>query len=126
MKKIYLLLFVCIALGTTSRAQVTTFSENFASLPAMYATGGWTQVNNSVPLGPGTWADGMYLDFATGRGVTSDSNYAEVAYFSTDSIGTGNISNWLISPTVMLNNGDVISFFTTAYNNAFFPDRLEL
>src|SRR5262245_55285495 len=126
MKKLYLILLSFCAMSFAAQAQTSIFSENFASVPTMLATGGWTEVNNSNPLGLEIWHDGLGLAFATGLGVTSDSNYAEASFQSTDAAGTGDISNWLISPQVTLNNGDVISFFTTAYNNVTYPDRLEL
>src|SRR5688572_30599049 len=124
MKKIYLSLILFVALGLTARSQVSIFSENFASVPTMLATGGWTEVNNSSPLGLEIWHDGFNLGIALG--VTSDSNFAEVTFQSTDAAGTGDISNWLISPPMTLNNGNLITFFTTSFNNVTYPDRLEL
>ena len=115
MKKIYLIFVLVSALSVAAQAQTSILSENFASVPTMLSSGGWTETNNSNPLGTEIWHDGLGLAFATGLGVTSDSNFAEVSFQSTDAAGSGDISNWLISPPVTLNNGDVISFFTTSY-----------
>ena len=126
MKKLYSSLLVFSVLSLAATAQTTTFSENFASVPTMLATGGWTEINHSDPVGPEIWHDGFNLAASTGAGVTSDSNFAEVSFQSTSTTANGDISNWLISPAITINNGDVVSFFTTSFNNLAFPDRLEL
>lgn len=124
MKKIYLSVFVAGLLFSNNVKSQNIYSENFDVLSDMFATGGWMQVNNSIPLGPEIWHNGINLAIPAYNGAAD--SYAEASFSSTDSVGTGNISNWLISPTINLNNGDLISFFTTSFNNSIYPDRLEL
>lgn len=53
-------------------------------------------------------------------------SFALVNYTSTT--GTGTISNWLITPTVSVKDGDVISFYSRKGTDGTtdYPDRLEL
>lgn len=121
MKKIYLSL-ITIALFASNVQSQNILTENFDDVNAMLTTGGWSERNNSVPIGAEIWHNGIGLSIPAYNG--DDTSYAEVSFQSTDP--QGNISNWLISPTVTLNNGDVVSFYTSSYNNLNFPDRLEL
>lgn len=121
MKKIYLSL-ITIALFASNVQSQNILTENFDDVNAMLTTGGWMERNNSSPIGAEIWHNGVGLAIPAYNG--DDSSYAEVSFQSTDP--QGNISNWLISPTVSLNNGDIVTFFTTSYANVDFPDRLEL
>lgn len=124
MKKIYVLIFITALLSANTVRSQNIYTENFDDVPGMIATGGWVQQNNSVPLGTEIWHNGVGLAIDAFNGAPD--SYAEVSFQSTDENGSGTISNWLISPTVTLNNGDVVSFYTTSYNNDTFPDRLQL
>src|SRR5688572_6043775 len=121
MKKIYLSLMVLASVAMNASSQTSLLTENFDDVSLMLSSG-WTAINNSNPLGTEAWHNGTTVGIPAFNGAAN--SYASVSYLSTS--GTGDISNWLISPTVMLNNGDVISFYATCYNNLSFPDRLEL
>ncbi len=122
MKKILLSVFAIAAIS--SSAQTSVFSENF-DVFATLATNGWTQTNQSSPVGPSTWAQGGGTAFATGGFNGGPTSFSLVNFNSTT--GAGTISNWLITPVITIENGDVISFYTRQGGLApSFPDRLQV
>lgn len=99
----------------------TLFTENFDIFPTT-----WTKTNQSQPVGTSNWQQGNVSGFGTGfnGGATS---YASVNYNSVAAGMAGTISNWLISPSISLKDGDVVKFYTRAGSNfSSIPDRLEL
>lgn len=82
---------------------------------------GWTAQNNSTTVGTSGWFQGNTAVFAAQAG--SAASYAGANF---NNVNSGTISNWLISPTLSFNNGDVISFWTRTVDSPTFPDRLEL
>ncbi|NHM07586.1 T9SS type A sorting domain-containing protein [Flavobacterium sp. CYK-4] len=95
-------------------------SENFDNINLLQSQG-WTTVNASEPIGTGSWFAGQTPYFVAYNGANT--SYIAVDFRSTGSIGT--ISNWLITPTVTLKNGDIISFYSRDHHDDF-ADRLEL
>jgi len=121
MKKTLLLLSAFLAIGTT-QAQ-TLFSENFDTFTDL-ETNGWQQTNQSSPVGLSTWAQGGGTAFATSFNGAATS-FALCNYNSTT--GAGTISNWLITPSITLQNGDVVSFYSRQGGTVpSFADRLQL
>ena len=95
--------------------------DTYANLAGL----GWTATNQSTPLGASVWAQGGGTAF-TGGGQSGGATSFTLCNFNSTT-GTGTISNWLISPVVSLQNGDVISFYTrTGGTVVQYPDRLEL
>ncbi|WP_298222570.1 choice-of-anchor J domain-containing protein [Flavobacterium sp.] len=115
MKKAILILGVLWSVSLKSQVLLT---ENFDNIPLL-ASQGWTNVNASEPVGISTWGGGVPFPAYNG----ASNSYAAVNHQSTGDIGT--ISNWLITPTVNLNNGDIISFFSRTHHGTW-ADRLEL
>ena len=106
-----------LALAFAGSAQAD-YSQSFdAGIPAS-----WTVTNLSEPIGLTTWFQGNPIVFDAHEGEPEA--YAGVNYNST--AGAGNISNWLILPTMSFNNGDTINFFTRTADDSNWPDRLEL
>jgi hypothetical protein len=98
----------------------TILNENFDGV-FNPSTNGWVEVNNSA--GPGTtgWFQGNPGVFAAQSGQPSSyiaANYQNAAF-------GGDISNWLITPVVGIENGDRLSFFTRTEPGGP-PDRLEV
>jgi hypothetical protein len=119
MKHYLLNLFLLLSFGVP-QAQ-TLFTENFDVFPAT-----WIKTNQSQPVGTSNWQQGNVSAFGTGfnGGATS---YASVNYNSVAANSAGTISNWLITPSISLKDGDVIKFYTRAGSNfSTIPDRLEL
>ncbi|MEC4004675.1 choice-of-anchor J domain-containing protein [Flavobacterium sp. SUN052] len=120
MKKL-LLSFALILVSITSNAQVIA-SQGFDDITTLSGAG-WTILNLSSPTGSTSWFQGS-TPFAAYSGAAT--SYIGVNYNST--AGTGVISNWLITPSLSLQNGDVISFYTRTTNVGanLYPDSLEL
>ena len=122
MKQKFTLLLAMLGLGLAVNAQVT-LSEDFNTPFNLNAATGWTVQNNSAPTGTLNWFQGNSNVFTAFNGGATD--YFAANYNSTS--GTGDISNWLISPTVTLINGATIQFATrTVSATTVYPDRMEL
>lgn len=115
-------LFVCLLFVAHGIALADVMlAENFDNIATLPGAG-WAQVNNSLPLGTTAWFQGTSGIFPSQSGA-ADSYIA--ANFNNAAFG-GNISNWLLTPEVSINNGDSISFYTRTESPALFADRLEL
>lgn len=135
-KTLLLLLLPLFSVGQTQ------FSFGFDGTTAAMVTAGWTLTNQSSPVyvGAPNWSIASYVPPTTSSlfGSTSPqgqagglNSLALVNYTSTgtsSTAGTGTISNWLISPAMMVQNGDVVSFWTRKGTDGTtdYPDRLEL
>ena len=95
--------------------------EHFASVAALTGLG-WNMQNLSSPLGTTSWFIGNATVFPAYEGV--DTSYIGANFNNT--AGTGTISNWLITPAVMIENGDVLSFWTRTGTGSTWADRLEV
>jgi hypothetical protein len=118
MKKLLLLLFF----ATHFLFAQTLLQENFDALgsPITLPTG-WTMTNQSNPIGTATWFRGNTDSFSAFNGPAN--GYIGVNFQS--GTGTSYLSNWLMTPAVTVQNGDVVSFYTRIPAPQF-PDRLEL
>ena len=106
------------ALALVGSASAASLSEGFDSVVPT----GWTAKNNSQPLGTIGWFQGNTLVFDAHAGAAN--SYAGANFNSTGAVG--DISNWLITPTLSFNNGDVVSFFTRTTEASTWADSLEL
>lgn len=106
------------SLAIAAGAQAASLTENFdVVLPA-----GWTAINNSTSIGSSpSFFQGNTGVFTAQSGAAN--SYAGANY---NAVGSGDISLWLISPTLSFNNGDVISFYSRTVDVPAYPDRLEL
>jgi len=118
MKTLVACILVVFCLSVPMWADLTEGFNNITT----WAGSGWVQTNNSSPLGLTNWFQGNTGIFTSHSG-TADSYIA--ANFDNAAFG-GDISNWLLTPTLSLNNGDSISFWTRTETGAPFPDSLEL
>jgi hypothetical protein len=127
-----------------------SFVEEFDTLLSAYARG-WRLVNRSEPIGPGDWVQAysnIYKPYtlinAVDPGSLSGNNYAgnllpaysslssNTGYISTSCyasagttpVGRGTISNWVVSPPLVLQNGDKIIFYTTSMDSVYTYDDL--
>jgi PEP-CTERM motif len=102
-----------------AHARAAPILLNSFSDVANLAASGWTTVNNSTPGGTTGWFQGNAGVFPAEDGT--DGYIA--ANFLNAALG-GDISNWLLTPMLTVNDGDTLSFLTRA--NGEFADRLEL
>ena len=122
MKKIILFLIFT----SNSFAQII-LSQSFDTVSSV-GMPGWTFINSSSPVGTTTWSQGDDATFLSAHQGNANS-YAGSDFYATGL--TGYISNWLITPTVQLDNGNVIKFYTFKGNSItdpdfIFPDRLQV
>ena len=114
--------WVAVALltaGSTAQAGVV-LTEGFDDITTL-AAAGWSFVNNSSPPGTTGYFQGNSGVFSAQSGA--DNSYI-AANFNNAEFG-GNISNWLISPTMNLFDGSTLSFFSRTDLGAI-ADRLEI
>lgn len=104
-----------LAAGNAAAAELT---EGFDTvLPA-----GWAQKNNSAPIGTTNWFQGNATVFTSYSGAAN--SYIGANFNNT--AGAGEISNWLITPTLSFNNGDTLTFWSRSVTDSLYPDRLEV
>lgn len=91
-----------------------SFNEEFDTASAALSRG-WEFINVSDPLGSGIWQNGGSVPpfFNAFSNNGSNAGFIGVDYLST-SADQGIISNWLVSPPVVMQNGDKIIFYTRA------------
>lgn len=92
-----------------------SFTEEFDTFQNAYNRG-WRFVNHSEPIGTQDWVNG-------GVGPYSGVGNLFTSYLAGSGLAT--ISTWAISPSVILQNGDKIIFYTLTVGAAF-PDRLQV
>jgi hypothetical protein len=90
----------------------TGFVEEFDQASAA-ATKGWVFINKSVNPGSTNWGNPSDPPFTAFSPAGSPNAYLWADFNSTSS-AAGTISNWAVSPTVTLRNGDRITFYTRA------------
>jgi hypothetical protein len=89
-----------------------SFVEQFDTMQNAFNRG-WRWINRSEPIGPSTWAQAPgtpTMSAYSSRGTNQGAAYAD--YLSTSGTNNGIISNWLISPSLTMQNGDRIIFYT--------------
>jgi hypothetical protein len=115
-----LLAFVfALSLASTGQAS-TILIENFDNIGTLPGSG-WVQTNNSAPLGSTGWFQGNPVVFPSQAGAPD--SYIAANFLNAAPTG-GDISNWLITPTLSLSDLDMLSFYTRSAGA--FPDRLEV
>jgi hypothetical protein len=102
----------------TPACALTEGFDNVTTLPGA----GWAQINKSSPLGTTGWFQG---DSATFTSQSGASNSYIAANFASGS-GTATISNWLLTPPLILQNGAQLTFWTRTVSPPQFPDRLQV
>jgi hypothetical protein len=95
--------------------------ENFDDITTL-AGAGWAMVNNSAPVGSIGWFQGNPSVFSSQTG-NPDSYIG--ANFNAAAFG-GNISLWLLTPVITLDNGVVLDFWTRTESPQIAPDSLEV
>ncbi len=98
-----------------------SFSEGFDDITTL-SPAGWFLQNNSNPLGTTNWFQGNPAVFPSQGGATN--SYIGANFNNTS--GAGNISNWLLTPQINFQNGDVIKFWTRKVSPDSFADRLQV
>src|SRR5262245_54044321 len=120
MKRECLVLTAATLWGSAGLARAQSFNEHFDAVVSGtgVAAPGWLVQNNSQPVGQATYFPGNSAVFPS----QSTSGYLGVNYESVASAGT--ISNWQLTPPVLLQNSQSLVFFTRTVDQPTWPDRL--
>jgi hypothetical protein len=113
---------VFLALASSTQASVI-LSEGFDNI-ATLAGGGWAMVNNSNPVGLTGWFQGNAGVFTSQAGAGD--SYIGANYNNAAFPAGGNISNWLLTPTLTLGYDTILRFYTRTESGSQYPDRLEV
>ena len=109
---VFVCLFSFVGIGQT-------FFEDFEDLNSL---SDWQFINNSDSPDE-NWGNGNTDNFNAYDGAA----FLGVGYESSNSLDPVTLSNWAVSPSRTLNNGDVITFYSRRINfTPVFPDRLEV
>jgi PEP-CTERM motif len=108
-------------------AHAIPFSEGFDDISTLPGAG-WVLINNSSPIGTTGWFQGNTGVFGSQAGA-ADAYIA--ANFENAVVGVNsNISNWLMTPELSIQNGDTLTFWTRTVPQddlaGDFPDRLNV
>lgn len=122
------LLYLFVLTPFLGISQTNVYNYGFSGTTADMTTAGWTQVNRSSPTGASTFLVPTAANTAfVGGGYTGGStSFVLVNYNSTT--GAGTISNWLFTPVITVQNGDVVSFYTRKGGDGtttIYPDNLQ-
>lgn len=82
----------------------------------------WTTTNQSSPLGTINWFQGNDAVFPSQSGPAP----SYIAANFNNTAGSGTISNWLITPQLLLQDGDVVKFWTRTTTASIYADRLQV
>ncbi len=118
MKKplLYTLMSALPLLGAAQALQ-----EGFDDITTLDADG-WIMSNQSDPVGTTNWFQGSTTVFPSHAGPANayiGANYNNVA-------DAGDISNWLITPEVNVQDGHILSFWTRTGTGSIWNDHLEV
>ena len=105
---------------STPPPPVCTVNETFNDVTTL-GSNGWIKKNNSAPLGVTDWFQGFSGVFPAQSGSAG----AYVAANFNAGAGNGTISNWLLTPPVLLQDGAMFTFWTRTVNSPVYPDRLQ-
>ncbi len=118
-----IIFFFALAIATMGFGQTVVLNEGFDDITTLTGSG-WQMTNQSSPVGGTGWFQG-------GSGTTfpgqagGQTSYVGANYNNTTG-GTGTISNWLITPTQNLKDGDQLKFWTRTATGSTWADRLEV
>jgi hypothetical protein len=111
-----------VAAGASRAHAAPLLVENFDNIGTL-AGSGWVQTNNSTAGGPSAWFQGNTAVFNSQAGAAD----AYIAANFNNAPPGGDISNWLLTPALLLANGETLSFWSRTFDvGSPFPDRLEV
>jgi len=117
MKRLVILACGAALLAAAPALSFPVLAQSFSDISAMP---GWVMNNNSTyPITD--WSQGIPDVFPAQSGAPD--SYISANYNNTL---FGTISNWLITPELTLENGQIASFFTRTVAESEYPDRLQV
>jgi len=118
-----LLCVACLCLLSFGSTFSQAINEGFSNVAGLTAAG-WNQQNLSTPIGSNpNWVQGDPVNMPFSANSLPANSFISVNYNSV--VGAATISNWLITPMLNLNNGDVITFYTRG-TGSIYADNLQV
>ncbi len=118
-----LLCVACLCLLTFGSTFSQAINEGFSNVAGLTAAG-WNQQNLSTPIGSNpNWVQGDPVNMPFSANSLPANSFISANFNSV--AGTNTISNWLITPMLNLNNGDVITFYTRG-TGSIYADNLQV
>ena len=118
-----LLCVACVCLLSFGSTFSQAINEGFSNVAGLTAAG-WNQQNLSTPIGSNpNWVQGDPVNMPFSANSLPADSYIAANYNSV--AGAATISNWLITPMLNLNNGDVITFYTRGTGSVY-ADNLQV
>jgi len=99
-----------------AQAQLAQSFDDISVLPAS----GWYTRNNSAPVGSNGYFQGNLAIF----GPQASAGYLGANY--TCGGGLATISDWMVTPQLVLDNGKQFTFWARTVDAPFYPDRLQV
>lgn len=109
------------ALAATAPAGAQVLVEGFDDITTLPGAD-WFLVNHSEPVGISGWFQGNDTVFPSQTGAPT----AYIGANFNNTAGTGTISNWLLTPELLMIDGDVLTFWTRTATGSTWPDRVEV
>jgi hypothetical protein len=118
-----LLCVACLCLLSFGSTFSQAINEGFSNVAGLTAAG-WNQQNLSTPIGSNpNWVQGDPVNMPFSANSLPANSFISANYNSV--AGAATISNWLITPMLNLNNGDVITFYTRGTGSVY-ADNLQV
>jgi len=115
-------------------AITTTYTEEFEDFYAMQ-TKGWylSEYSQIDTMGTTDWTPGIYggtktdTNFYGFFAYSYQSNFLEYAYSYVPAANSGtSVSSWMLSPVLLVKNGDSISFYTRGDTTGKYTNRMQV
>jgi hypothetical protein len=118
-----LLCVACVCLLSFGSTFSQAINEGFSNVAGLTAAG-WNQQNLSTPIGSNpNWVQGDPVNMPFSANSLPANSFISANFNSV--VGAATISNWLITPMLNLNNGDVITFYTRG-TGSIYADNLQV
>jgi hypothetical protein len=118
-----LLCVACLCLLSFGSTFSQAINEGFSNVAGLTAAG-WNQQNLSTPIGSNpNWVQGDPVNMPFSANSLPANSFISANFNSV--VGAATISNWLITPMLNLNNGDVITFYTRG-TGSIYADNLQV
>jgi subtilisin-like proprotein convertase family protein len=125
-RNIYKKILASLLVAGSINAFSQSFTEDFDNVAGLTGSG-WAQDNNSGTIGTNpNWFQGTPVASFGPFDAFNGAANAYVACNFNSTTGINTISNWLMTPNRVFNNGDQIKFYSRTVPTPAYPDRLQV
>ncbi|MBK8467480.1 MAG: choice-of-anchor J domain-containing protein [Chloracidobacterium sp.] len=105
---------------------VCDLTEGFNDVSTLVSGSGWYIQNNSAPIGIGSYFQGNPVVFPAHLPSPDPTPNQYLGVNFQSGAGVATLSNWALTPPVLLQNGGQMTFYTRTSVASPFPDRLQV